>query len=136
MRFVNIGSGYLKLESKEAIQHVMELVDSGEFWEYISVIFEKSMKDKETNVNDMMELLLKLNGEVSSIKHKLDEQPKVIQTVVNPTEQSSSQPPQSQSDSVEIKAKEAIAKAKPAKPKKRPTGGGLIGARKKTGRSS
>lgn len=136
MRFVNIGSGYLKLESKEATQYVMELVDSGEFWEYISVIFEKSLKDKETNVNEMMELLLKLNGEVSSLKDKLDEQPKIIQTVVNPTEQSSSQPPQSQTNTVETKTKEDIIKAKPVKAKKRPTGGGLIGARKKTGRSS
>lgn len=134
MKFVNIGSGYLKLESKEAMQHVNELVDNGEFWEYISVIFEKSIAQKEDNNAEVMKLLKKLQDDMQGVKSKLDEQPKVIQTLAVTAEQSSTQPPAStESKSTEAQKLE-VQKATPVKSKPRPKGG-LIGKKKKTGRS-
>ncbi|WP_394862062.1 hypothetical protein [Paraclostridium bifermentans] len=115
------------------MQHVNELVDNGEFWEYISVIFEKSIAQKEDNNAEVMKLLQKLQADMQGVKSKLDEQPKVIQTLAVTAEQSSTQPPAS----TESKSKEAqkleVQKATPVKSKPRPKGG-LIGKKKKTGR--
>lgn len=130
MNFVNIGEGYLKLESKEAVNQVSQLLDDGEFWEYISVLIEKGMQHKESNIEDMMKLLQKLENDMSSVKTKLNNPNIALQTT--PTASiNSTQPSTSVSNSVEETPK-TLPKAKPtSKPKAK---GGLLGRKRLTGR--
>lgn len=132
MNFVNIGEGYLKLESQEAVNQVNQLLDDGEFWEYISVLIEKGMQHKESNMEDMMKLLQKLQNDMSSVKTKLDNPNVAIQAAptasINSTQPSTTEPVKE----VPKEVPKALPKAKSSgKPKPK---GGILGRKRVTGR--
>lgn len=78
MKVTRVADGVLRLDNEDAVFLFDALQDDGSFWEYISVIFNKSLNDKQENIKDAQDLskLMKMMEEVQKsvleVKTKVD----------------------------------------------------------------
>lgn len=121
MYTVNLGDGYINLESEEARAFLETLVDNGTFWEYISKIFNESLHNKTEQemkkvTNMLTELMQKMNSMekgVTYVSNKVD----TIKTA--PVVQSTSNNSSSVNSEAELEALKAKRKALEEDKKKR-----------------
>ncbi len=99
MNSIKVSNGYIKVKDDEAEELLETLMDKGVFWEYVSIVFNSSVKDKdkylkqaqeEHTVHDtassealgeMMKLIQSMQSQLKTIETKVDT-PKVISSPV------------------------------------------------------
>lgn len=144
MYTVNLGDGYINLESEEARDFLETLIENGTFWEYISKIFNESLENKtekemEKVTTMLTELMQKMNSMEKGVTYVSN---KVDTFKTTPVVQSTSNNPSSVTNEANIEAMKAKRKALEEDKKKRQAktqqalkkGGGLAMMANKLGR--
>lgn len=144
MYTVNLGDGYINLESEEARDFLETLIENGTFWEYISKIFNESLENKtekemEKVTTMLTELMQKMNSMEKGVTYVSN---KVDTFKTTPVVQSTSNNPSSVTSEANIEAMKAKRKALEEDKKKRQAktqqalkkGGGLAMMANKLGR--
>ena len=144
MYTVNLGDGYINLESEEARDFLETLIENGTFWEYISKIFNESLENKtekemEKVTTMLTELMQKMNSMEKGVTYVSN---KVDTFKTTPVVQSTSNNPPSVTNEANIEAMKAKRKALEEDKKKRQAktqqalkkGGGLAMMANKLGR--
>lgn len=144
MYTVNLGDGYINLESEEARDFLETLIENGTFWEYISKIFNESLENKtekemEKVTTMLTELMQKMNSMEKGVTYVSN---KVDTFKTTPVVQSTSNNKSSVTNEANIEAMKAKRKALEEDKKKRQAktqqalkkGGGLAMMANKLGR--
>lgn len=66
---VNLGDGYINLESEEARAFLETLIENGTFWEYISKIFNESLHNQSAQeIEKVTDMISQLMQKVNSVE--------------------------------------------------------------------
>lgn len=88
MKITSVANGMMRLDSEDAVYLFEALQEEGSFWEYVSVIFNKSLSEKQENVKEAQDLskLMKMIEEVQQsvldVKTKVNSGTVVTSTVI------------------------------------------------------